>query len=97
MSAAAQLVEEYSLDVDILVIDPLQADALPFLLRLKERQRGLNSIAALRPEIGEHYDLTAFTAVKRKPYGLDTEAVQEWVDLIHSLLERPHSASKHIF
>jgi len=84
---AGELLAEQRLNVNIVVIDPSTADALPFLSRLRERCPGLKTVAALSTDHDILSDLSPFTAVKRKPRHLNADAVQQWVRLVQSLTD----------
>lgn len=82
--AASELIREHRLFIDLLVMDPLPGNAIPFLQGLRQSRPALYSVAALPPD-GSIPDVTPFTAAKRKPLQLTTVALREWATFIQGI------------
>jgi CheY-like chemotaxis protein len=82
--AASELIGEHRLFIDLLVMDPLPGNAIPFLRRLRQSRPALCSVAALPPD-GSISDVTSFTAAKRKPLQLTAAALRDWAAFIQLL------------
>lgn len=83
--AAEELIKDYQLSIDIVVMDPLSQDALRFLFSLEDSRPGLKTVAVLPPEAGGAPDLAVFDAVKQRPQQFTSEEAEEWVDLIRGI------------
>ena len=91
---AMELIEEHKLLIDILIINPLIADALPFISRLKRTRSELKTVACIAGGTADQFPLPDFDAVIYKPDSLSKLAVTQWLSIIQSLSPNSESRAK---
>jgi hypothetical protein len=99
--AARRLIEEHRIPVDILVIDPLLADAFQFISGLKHFRHALAVVAAIPEDWDILPPMSEVDAVIRKPRRLNAVAAIQWLNLIQTLsakfAERTPESSPTLF
>jgi CheY-like chemotaxis protein len=82
---AVALIQQHKLSIDILVIDPLLPDVIPFIARLRQSQQSLKVIAAIPGNWEQLPAMAEADAVIRKPRHFNAVATLAWINLIQSL------------
>lgn len=96
VSSAVELLTEYRLAVDILVINPFLPDAFSFISQLRLSQPALHVIAAIPTDWEKFPPLTGVDAVIRKPNHLTVLALLQWINLIRDFLAESSAASGQV-
>ncbi|HUI79081.1 MAG TPA: hypothetical protein VLY24_14250 [Bryobacteraceae bacterium] len=82
---AVALIQQHKLSIDILVIDPLLPDAIPFISHLRQSQRSIKVVSAIPENWEELPAMAEVDAVIRKPRHFNAVATLAWINLIQSL------------
>ena len=89
--AASEVVEEFKLTTELLIIDPSTPGAVSLVLSLREKEPGLKTIAAISPGSQESY-AAVFDVVKVKAEHLSAHERFSWIALVQSMVQ-PNRAS----
>ena len=83
------LIDDYHLDIDVLVIDSALPGASPLIASLRNSCASMHVIAVTAdPEILRS-GFAQVDAVRRPPQYLDDDTKEEWVQLIKALIGSP--------
>lgn len=82
-SNAVEFIEEEKIPVDIVVIDPLIAEAVSFVSRLQRIPSPPKIIASVIGSPDEWRPLPGFDSVHQKPHRFTHQAALEWIAVIH--------------
>jgi CheY-like chemotaxis protein len=90
--AADELIQEHKPSIDVLVIDPLLPNALPFASCLRQSRRDLKVIAVIPEGSEESFPVAEVDVIKHRPRHFSRAAALQWVNLIQTLASAPRSA-----